>query len=230
MGFIKVDRSQRDLFGYRISDFARSDAKSQFIVEIISRLDLVKLFQLTFKENMTSDSNRTYTADAGYHSLDQLEYIDDNDIDALLADQKPHHRSSDSRSIPIETIQSENRKVERRDFVYHKNENYYECPAGDKLHPVSKDKKYTVYRAKACTGCPIASYCLSSKSKIKQINRDHREELAEKMSRKLQGDEAKSRMKNRAASVEPVFGNIKQNLGFRRFSLAGLIQVKGELV
>ena len=45
MGFIKADRTQQDLFGYRISDFAKSDAKSQFIVDIISRLDLTTLFQ-----------------------------------------------------------------------------------------------------------------------------------------------------------------------------------------
>jgi len=45
MGFIKADRRQQDLLGYRISDFARSDAKSQFIVDIISRLDLTTLFQ-----------------------------------------------------------------------------------------------------------------------------------------------------------------------------------------
>ncbi len=180
------------------------------------------------EENMNPDSNRAYTADAGYHSLDQLEYIDDNDIDALIADQKPFDRSTHSHSTPIETIQSEDRKVERRDFTYHKDEDYYECPAGDKLHPVSKGKKSTVYRAISCTDCPIASYCLSNKSKVKQLHRDHREELAEKMSHKLQKEDAKSRMQKRATSVEPVFGNIKHNLGFRRFSLAGLNQVKGE--
>ena len=85
-----------------------------------------------------------------------------------------------------------------------------------------------MYRAKSCAGCPIASYCLSNKSKVKQLHRDHREELAEKMSHKLQTEEAKFRMKKRATSVEPVFGNIKHNLGFRRFNLAGLTQVRGE--
>ncbi len=180
------------------------------------------------EENMAPDKNRAYTADAGYHSLDQLEYIDENGINAIIADQKPHHRSSDSQPTNAETIQGEDRKVERCDFAYHKNEDCYECPTGDKLLPVSKEKRYTVYRAKACGSCTISKYCLSGKQKVKQINRDHREELAEKMGRKLQSDQAKTRMRDRATSVEPVFGNIKQNLGFRRFSLAGLFQVKGE--
>lgn len=35
-------------------------------------------------------------------------------------------------------------------------------------------------------------------------------------------------MKSRATSVEPVFGNLKSNIGFRRFNLRGLQKVKGE--
>ncbi len=180
------------------------------------------------EENMTADSNRSYTTDAGYHSLDQLEYVEENDIDALIADQKPFDRSTQLHPTPLETIQDEGRKVERRDFAYHKDEDYYECPSGGRLFPASQGKKSTVYRAKSCSECPIASDCIKGRSKIKQIHRDNRESLAEKMSRKLLNDDAKFRMKARATSVEPVFGNLKQNLGFRRFNLFGLSQVKGE--
>jgi transposase len=180
------------------------------------------------EENLPPDRDRAYTADAGYHSLDQLEYANDNNVDALIADQKPFDRSIHSRSTPVKTIQNEGRKIKRCDFTYHKDKDYYQCPVGNKLYPVSKGKKATVYRAKSCIECPIVSYCLSGKNKVKQIHRDHRERLAEEMARKLQEDGAKLRMKERATSVEPVFGNIKHNLGFRRFSLAGLIQVKGE--
>ncbi len=169
-----------------------------------------------------------YTADAGYHSLDQLEYIEDNHINALIADQKPHHRSTNTEVTSIETIKKEKRKVERKDFVYHAKEDYYECPSGDKLYPKSRRKQYTTYRARACADCPISIYCLSKKSKHKLLYRDHREKLAENMLNKLQSEHAKQRMKMRATSVEPVFGNIKQNLGFRRFNLRDLLQVKGE--
>ena len=180
------------------------------------------------EENMPADSSRSYTADAGYHSLDQLEYVEENDIDALIGEQKPLDRSTQKHPTVLETIQDEGRKVERRDFACHKDEDYYECPAGGRLFPASQGKKSTVYRAKSCSECPLVSACIQGKSKIKQIHRDHRESLAEKMSRKLHKDDAKFRMKVRAASVEPVFGNLKQNLGFRRFNLFGLSQVKGE--
>ena len=55
------------------------------------------------------------------------------------------------------------------------------------------------------------------------------EHLAEAMHERLQGAEARARLKARKGSVEPVIGNLKANLGFRRFSLRGLKQVKGEL-
>jgi transposase len=180
------------------------------------------------EKNLPCDNNRSYTADAGYHSLDQLEYVDERNIDAIIADQKPFDRSTQSRPTAVQTIEYEDRKVQRQDFVYHRDKNYYECPAGDKLYPVSNTKKGIVYQANKCAHCPIASKCITNKKGIKQINRDHREELAEKMSRKLAEGSAKLRMKQRATSVEPVFGNLKQNLGFRRFNLMDLIQVKGE--
>ena len=180
------------------------------------------------KQNLPPDPNRAYTADAGYHSLDQLEYIEDKQINGLIADQKPHHRSTQTKPTSIETIQKEKRKVERSDFIYHEKEDYYECPAGDKLYPKSRRRNHITYRARACAECLISHYCLSKKSKRKLLYRDPRERLAENMLKKLETDHAKERMKMRATSVEPVIGNIKENLGFRRFRLRDLNQVKGE--
>ena len=180
------------------------------------------------EENLPPDSNRGYTADSGYHSLKQLQYIKENNIDALIADPTPGNRSTNKKLPSIESILKQERKVERKDFSYHAQDDYYECPVGNKLTASGKNAKFTRYRACACSTCPIAKFCLPGKSKVKQIFRDHREGLAEEMEHKLQTDKAKKRMKTRATSVEPVFGNIKQNLGFRRFSLRGLAQVKGE--
>ena len=180
------------------------------------------------EENIRSDPDRAYTTDSGYHSLSQLDYIEEKNIDALIADPTPNNRSNNSNPTPPETILSSERKVERKDFAYHAEDDYYECPAGNRLIPVSNRGSSTIYRASSCQSCQLSRFCLSGKSKVKQIHRDHREELAEKMSRKLKSDDAKTRMKMRATSVEPVFGNLKQNLGFRRFNLRGLQNVKGE--
>lgn len=182
------------------------------------------------EKNIQSDTKRTYTADSGYHSLDQLAYIEEQNIDATIADPAPQNRSTKSKSTSAATILKEKRKVQRKDFVYHTQEDYYECPAGKKLFYIENKGRSKVYRATktACVSCQLAPFCLSSKKRIKQIHRDKREPLAEKMNHKLQTDQSKFRMIRRSASVEPVFGNIKQNLGFRRFHLRGLEKVKGE--
>ena len=50
----------------------------------------------------------------------------------------------------------------------------------------------------------------------------------QRMGRKLQTDEGRRRFKRRKAIVEPVYGWIKQVLGFRAVSMRGLAKAKGE--
>jgi hypothetical protein len=50
----------------------------------------------------------------------------------------------------------------------------------------------------------------------------------DKMRRKLAESAGRAVYKMRKAIVEPVFGQIKQGLGFRRFSFRGLVNVTAE--
>jgi len=179
---------------------------------------------------LSEDPERQYTVDSGFHSLKQLEYIENKQIDALVADPTPENRSIHPTPTAIEPILREARRVKRSDFAYHIEEDCYKCPNGDKLLPLKKLKKqrYTIYQAHNCGSCPLVKLCVSNRAKVKRIHRDSLEGLAEQMSLKMQTDSARIRMKVRATTVEPVFGNLKQNLGFRRFHLRGLEKVKGE--
>ena len=49
-----------------------------------------------------------------------------------------------------------------------------------------------------------------------------------KMTYKLQSEEGKALYRLRKSTVEPVFGIIKESMGFRQFSLRGLIKSAGE--
>jgi transposase len=188
---------------------------------------LIPMIQQVDK-NISADPDRSHTTDAGYHNTDDLEVLKKNNTDVIAADPKPNNRSIEHNPTPVETILEEQRKVERKDFVYHGDGNYYQCPNGNKLVPVKNKGKRTVYRSEGCQDCPLFNLCVPSKKQVKQIQRSHKEAAAEWMARKLSTDEAKTRMKIRATTVEPVFGNIKQNLGFRRFSLKGLQNALGE--
>ena len=48
------------------------------------------------------------------------------------------------------------------------------------------------------------------------------------MKAKLESEEGREKYRLRKQTVEPVFGIIKNVLGFRRFSLRGLAKVEGE--
>ncbi len=186
--------------------------------------------QKQVETNLFPDSSRRYTADSGYHNAADLEALEKEEVDAVIADPKPLNRTIQDKPTSLTEIQKANRKVERRDFHYNEEDNFYECPFGDKLLPVKNKGHKVIYRASQCYQCPLKSLCVSSKKKVKQIHRSRREKASENMSRKLETPEAKARLKQRSTTVEPVFGNLKENLGFRRFNLLGLENTRAEFI
>ena len=72
----------------------------------------------------------------------------------------------------------------------------------------------------------ILSYYNDKLGKKKDVPFYFRERL--RMRDKMETDEAKKVYGLRKITVEPVYGNIKQNLGFREFLLRGKEKVKTE--
>jgi transposase len=66
------------------------------------------------EKNIPSDTERTYTTDSGYHSLDQLEYIEENHIDATIADPTPQNRSTKSKPTSAVTILKEKKRLSEK--------------------------------------------------------------------------------------------------------------------
>lgn len=189
------------------------------------------------EKTLGKDPQREQIADSGYYSLEQLEYIEQNQVNAIIADptmvNKGDRNAFDKHQSP-EKIQKEGRRLEKSDFVYYEAGDYYLCPMGQTLtfakRSSYKKRKGRQYRASNCDGCKLKSQCLSpqNKSGVRCIFRNDKEHLAEKMRAILQTEQAKEKLKLRRVTVEPVIGNIKSNLGFRRFNLMGLSNVKGE--
>jgi transposase len=189
--------------------------------------------------NLDDDPDRKSNLDAGFHSQDQLAYANEHNIDVVIADPNPQHRCIAEQPTAMEILEQSERKLQRADFSYHEAGDYYQCPAGQKLEPVSTyrdgNSSKTIYQTQNCQGCPLFERCLSksqqqSKQKVKRIYRDQREPLVDAMARKLQTEEAKQRLKTRMSTVEPVIGNLKQSRpsGIRNFRLKGLKLATGE--
>lgn len=169
---------------------------------------------------------RKYVVDNGYKSYEQLEYIKDNQIDAYVYEK--------TEEGTVEEIKQTGRKVVKNDFKYDERNDCYVCPMGKKLNYYKEENnkafKGRRYKSEGCTNCPIKEQCIAknNKSGIREIRRHQKEYLVDEMKIKIKQEEAKQLFHKRKTSVEPVFGNIKENMKFNRFSRRGLHKVHGE--
>ena len=210
------------------------DSQSQLIVaaEVTDEATDQNLFSEQHRqveENLGADPKRRYTADAGYHSLKQLEYIEDNKVDAVVAEPRTDMRQGGGG-------QGEQKGFRRADFRYDEKSDEYECPAGRRLSywytENKRGRRVKVYRASSCGACEHRAVCIKGQKKYgtRTIMRDEKEELAEEMFQKASSEQGRDRLKARATSVEPVIGNLKSNLGFRRFRLRGKQKAGAEFI
>jgi hypothetical protein len=90
------------------------------------------------------------------------------------------------------------------------------------------EQTITRYQAKNCNGCPLRGVCHTGKAnRLIEINHNlnkHKQKAREL----LTSEEGIKHRKQRGHDVEPVFANIKQNKGFRRFMLRGKQKVTVE--
>ena len=95
-----------------------------------------------------------------------------------------------------------------------------------KKEGLKEGRRVRIYQCSDCSGCQDKQQCTSSS--YRRIERLEGEDLVEANRAKILSDEGKKKYKKRMHTVEPVFGHIKFNLGYRYFLLRGLERVKGE--
>lgn len=117
------------------------------------------------------------------------------------------------------------------DKLFHSPENdSYICPMGQQMHYIGDSKRktstgfeqtYRRYQAKNCHTCPLNGACHKSKgNRIIEIN-VNLNRLKHQAHELLTSEQGIIHRKKRCVDVEPVFGNIKHNHGFKRFMLRG---------
>ena len=124
----------------------------------------------------------------------------------------------------------------RGDFRYDGEADQYECPQGHRLTywytENKRGRRIRHYRASACAGCALRQRCMEGckPDSDRTITRDEAEHLAEAMYRNAASPDGRHRLKERATTVEPTIGNLKSNLGFRRFRLSGKAKAGAEFL
>ncbi|PRA91256.1 IS5/IS1182 family transposase [Chryseobacterium sp. MYb7] len=173
---------------------------------------------------------KSLTADAGYGSEENYEYLQDNEIEAFVKYNTFDKEQDKNYQKKYKTFSKEN-------LYYNKDQDFYLCPMGqrmDKTHESNTTtksgfkQKLSHYQAKNCVGCPIRGVCHHSKTN-RSIERNHNlERHKEKVRELLLSEEGIVKRKKRCYDVEPVFAHLKHCHGFRRFSLKSLKKVEIE--
>jgi len=165
------------------------------------------------EENIGANVDKA-KADSGYHSAQNLADVNKMGIDAYIDD--PNRQRVDN----------DNYKYDKVNFKYDPKSDSYTCPEGKKLELKSQKDDKSTYKCKDCGLCPVKASCTKSKTRI--IERNKNEHFVEENRDKILSKEGKKKYQKRMHTVEPVFGNLKFNLGFTQFLLRGLKNVKGE--
>lgn len=162
------------------------------------------------------------TADAGYGSEENYEWLQQNHIEAYVK-----HAQFDRGQN--QAIQNKN-PFSSDKLHYNKQQDCYICPMGQRMEKAGTYPKTTTtgfqqtisrYRAKNCEGCPLRGVCHKGKgNRIIEVNHNLNQ-LKRQADERLKSEDGVKHRKQRCQDVEPVFGNIKQNHHFRRFMLRG---------
>ncbi len=167
-------------------------------------------------------------ADAGYGSEENYAYLEKAGIEAVV--KYPLFSQQQKRSWRKQRFRAEN-------WEYDPRQDEYLCPQGRRLAFQGEQTRITAngyrttvrrYECESCSDCPLKPQCTRSKwNRRIEINptllryqHQARERLLSEPGRKLR--------ERRGVEVEPVFGRIKQDWGFRRFTLRGLEKVNIE--
>jgi len=159
-------------------------------------------------------------ADGGYYSGKNLKYADTEGIDLYL----PVTRNG---RVPDE-------RFHRDEFEYDGKSDSFRCPEGQSLRYLkSRTRKGVTSRiytgsASTCDRCKSRSQC--TKKRVRQLQISENLVYERKMTAKLESEYGQFIYGQRKHLVEPVFGNIKFNLGFARYTLRTLNKVRGEFM
>ena len=171
-------------------------------------------------------------ADAGYGSEENYVDIIENRQLTPLITYGMYLREQEKR-YKKDTFKTAN-------WDYNSNEDYYICPNGKRLKYVYNSqrtdkngfvRRFRVYECEDCCNCPYRSQCSKAKegnNRKMSINvkwEEQKEYIRQQLSDKKTG----AIYRKRKIDVEPVFGFLKANLHFNRFTVRGKAKAKIEM-
>jgi transposase len=176
---------------------------------------------------------RNISADAGYGSEENYAYFADHYLENYVK-YNTFHREQQHHRKP-ELIRKALFRTEN--LPYDAEKDAFTCPANQPLtyrgtsHERTENGYWTElrhYEASACRTCPLKPECTRAKHNRHLRVSFRLRRFREQARTNLLSEQGKALRIQRNVEVESVFGQIKHNMRFRRFSLRGLEKVKTE--
>ena len=173
---------------------------------------------------------RSLTADAGFGSEENYTDLENKGIEAFVKYNYFHKEQMQNEKRPDPFHPDR--------LYYNQDTDTYYCPMGQAMPNIGSYKKKTKtgfeqtitrYQAQNCKGCPLRSLCHRAKyDRIIERNFNLMR-LKAKARSLLLSEKGIEKRRQRCWDIEAIFGNIKQNMGFKRFMLRGLDKVNVEI-
>lgn len=167
-------------------------------------------------------------ADAAFGTIQNYEILEQRQINSYL--KFATFQAEQSASFKDKAFLKEN-------FYYDTATDTYSCPNDELLvwkrtfTEVNKRLTIKEYECTDCSECIFYKQCCKSPNGLNrtiQVN-ERLEDYKSKARINLKSDKGKILRKRRSIEIESCFGDIKHNMGFRRFNLRGINKVKTEI-
>ena len=204
-------------------------SENQFIVNytIHQTSGEAKEFVPHIKElaRFTEQRPKNLIGDAAYGSEENYTYLQENGLGNYLKYSGIYFdKSAKSKEDPFH----------KDNFAYDPHQDQFTCPANQAVEfeyetrtrtKSGYERKIRVYECSACSSCPLAQACKRGKNnrqiKFSPTFEGYKKQVKENLSSEL----GMSLSKERSVAAETPFGDIKHNMGYRRFRLRGLEKV-----
>lgn len=186
-----------------------------------------------FKEHLEKlpFTPQTITTDSIFGTEENYQLLEEKEIESYL--KYPTFHREQTRKYKNNIFLKEN-------FHYDADTDTYVCPASKPLcytytkKDIHKKTGFVshsrVYEAEDCNQCPMREACTTSKENNRTLAVNAQLDIYKKLaSKNLHSDKGLELRKRRGQEIESCFGDIKHNMGFRRFHLRGLKKVKTEI-
>jgi transposase len=172
---------------------------------------------------------QTVIADAGYGSEENYAYLEKEKIQAVV--KYGNYHKEKSKAWKENAGKMEN-------WTYDEAEDTWTCLAGQTLYFRKESKEilesgYEIrkrhYRSTSCEGCPLKERCTKASGNREVVVSMERLRYQNQAREILRSEEGYALAVRRMTEPESVFGQLKNNRGFRRFLLRGMEKVTLEV-